>query len=69
MVSLQNATYQYEAIIYFDGEIIDGYFPAKQIKLVSALVVIHEKNYNMHGVMQLIINILIKLLHCSRRIL
>ena len=61
--------YQYEAIVYFDGEIINEYIPAKQIKLVSALVVIHEKNYNMHGVMQLIINILIKLLHCSRRIL
>ena len=43
MVSLQNATYQYEAIIYFDGEIIDEYFPAKQIKLVSAWVVIHEE--------------------------
>lgn len=43
MVSLQNATYQYEAIVYFDGEIIDGYIPAKQIKHVSAWVVIHEE--------------------------
>lgn len=34
---------EYEAIVYFDGELIDGYIPVKQIKLVSTLVVIHDE--------------------------
>ena len=34
---------EYEAVVGFDGEVIDGYIPAKQIKLVSVWVVIYEE--------------------------
>ena len=36
----------HEAVIGFDGEIIDGYIPAKQKRLVSAWVAIHEEELN-----------------------
>ena len=37
---------EYEAVVGFDGEVIDGYIPAKQMKLVSAWVTIHEEELN-----------------------
>ena len=32
----------YEASVGIDGELLDGYIPAKQLKLVQAWAVIHE---------------------------
>lgn len=33
----------YEAVITLNGEVINGYFPKKQLKLVEAWVIIHKK--------------------------